>query len=489
MNNEFINKIFVGDVLSVLKTLPDELVDCIITSPPYWAQRDYGVEGQIGLEKTPEEYVEKLVTIFREARRVLKKSGTLWLNLGDTYYGGGFRHSDGTDEEFAEKYPKQASNRGAASLETRDKLSKIRALKHPVLKPKDLVGIPWRVALALQEDGWWLRQDIIWHKINAMPEPVKDRFVKSHEYVFLFSKSPDYYFDSYAVKEPYTEPLNRWGGNILIARGESLWDKSTGHSTYRNRNMRPDPRGRNRRDVWSIPTKPFHRAHFATFPEDLIEPMILAGCPEFVCKKCGKPRERMFCKKEHKGEEKPPSPKFANSLVHSAGGRAFYYTEQRKYPVNQKEFAMFLRQYVKGHEQELDEAFTPTMWRHWIRTDDSGGALPDKEQYLILKQICNLPDDYDEKMTETVEILVDDEGDKEEFCGWSDCGCNAGFEPGIVLDPFMGSGTVGLVARKLGRYYIGIELNPQYAEMARERIEELENLHRSLFDMSLFDDR
>ena len=417
MNSEYVNKIFVGDVLEVLKTLPDELVDCIITSPPYWAQRDYGVEGQIGLERTPEEYVEKLATIFRETRRVLKKTGTLWLNLGDTYYGGGFGHGDDdTDEEFAEKYPKQATNRGTASIEARDKLNKIRSSRHPVLKPKDLVGIPWRVALALQEDGWWLRQDIIWHKINAMPEPVKDRFVKSHEYIFLLSKSPDYYFDSYTVKEPYTEPLNRWGGDILVARGESLRDASTGHNTYRNRNMRPDPRGRNRRDVWSIPTRPFHGAHFATFPEDLIEPMILAGCPEFVCKKCGKPRERMFCKKENKGEEKPPSPKFANSLVSSAGDRAFYYTEQQK-------------------------------------------------------------------------TLVDDEGDKEEFCGWSDCGCGAGFMPGIVLDPFMGSGTVGLVARKLGRYYIGIELNPKYAEMARKRIEEWENSHRSLFDMSLFDNR
>jgi len=337
MNNEFINRIFVGDVLEILKTLPDELVDCIITSPPYWAQRDYGVEGQIGLEKTPEEYVEKLVTIFREARRVLKKSGTLWLNLGDTYYGGGFGYGDETDEEFAEKYPKQASNRGTANIEARDRLNKVRSSKHPVLKPKDLVGIPWRVALALQQDGWWLRQDIIWHKINAMPEPVSDRFVKSHEHIFLLAKSPNYYFDNYAVKEPYTEPLNRWGGNILIARGESLWDAGTGHKTYRNRNMRPDPRGRNRRDVWSIPTRPFHGAHFATFPEDLVEPMLLAGCPE----------------------------------------------------------------------------------------------------------------------------------------------------NGIVLDPFMGSGTVGLVARKLGRYYIGIELNSQYAEMARKRIEEWENAHRSLFDTSL----
>src|SRR3990167_6215875 len=181
-----INQILQGDCLEVLKTLESESVDCIITSPPYWGLRDYGVEGQLGLEKTPEEYVAKMVEVFREVKRVLKKEGVMFLNLGDSYAAGG--NGGGTK--------KQDSNRGTLALKGKVKKAP------PGLKPKDLIGIPWRVAFALQVDGWYLRQDIIWAKPNPMPESVTDRCTKSHEYIFLLTKSPKYYFDNEAIKEP-----------------------------------------------------------------------------------------------------------------------------------------------------------------------------------------------------------------------------------------------------------------------------------------------
>lgn len=261
-----INKIYQGDVLEVLKTFPDECIDCVVTSPPYWGLRDYGVDNQIGLESTPEEYVNKIVEIFREIKRILKKEGTAWLNLGDSYNGTGYGQENNNS-------PKQLSNRGAKTSASNGKNIK-------TLKPKDLVGIPWRVAFALQTDGWYLRQDIIWHKPNPMPESVTDRCTKSHEYVFLLAKSQKYFYDNEAIKDKYIAPMNRWGGDKLKADGISKWDKGTGQTTYRKRNMRPDPNGRNKRSVWTIKTKPFSEAHFATFPTDLIEPMIKAGCPE-----------------------------------------------------------------------------------------------------------------------------------------------------------------------------------------------------------------
>ena len=272
------NKIIQGDALEVLKTFPDEFIDCCITSPPYWGLRDYGVEGQIGLERTPEEYVAKMVEVFREVKRVLKKEGTFWLNLGDSYWGGGFGTSPGGNEDFTERYPKQASNRGTQDYETRKKLGALKK-HHSILKPKDLVGIPWRVAFALQADGWYLRQDIIWAKPNPMPESVTDRCTKSHEYIFLLTKSPRYYFDNEAIKEPASEASKerykyRFGSPAQATRGmnETVPTGKKEHLIGITT--------RNKRSVWTVTTKPCKEAHFATFPPDLITPMILAGCPE-----------------------------------------------------------------------------------------------------------------------------------------------------------------------------------------------------------------
>jgi DNA modification methylase len=265
-----VNKIIQGDSLEILKTLPDESVDSMITSPPYWGLRDYGVAGQLGLEKTPEEYVVKMVEVFREVKRVLKKEGTCWLNLGDSYAGGGRAGNEGIQKW--------------GGIEKSDERKYGKPQPIPTnLKPKDLVGIPWRVAFALQADGWWLRQDIIWHKPNPMPESVTDRCTKSHEYIFLLSKKANYYYDADAIKEPYTEQIDRWGGDYkrrALNEKHDVAEKANANSLARVRDMRPDKNGRNKRSVWTVATKPYKEAHFATFPEDLIVPMVKAGCPK-----------------------------------------------------------------------------------------------------------------------------------------------------------------------------------------------------------------
>lgn len=249
--------LYQGDALEILRQLPSGSVHTCVTSPPYWGLRDYGVEGQIGLEETPEEYVEKLVAVFREVRRVLRDDGTLWLNLGDSYTSGG----------RATRAPDRKS--GAREMS-------VRPPTPFGLKPKDLVGIPWRVAFALQADGWYLRSDIIWAKPNALPESVRDRPTKAHEYIFLLSKSPRYYYDADAIREPLAETTIKRGskGKYVGAARKGLKQQPS-----KNAHVMGHPLGRNKRTVWTVSTKPFKGAHFAVFPPDLIEPCILAGSP------------------------------------------------------------------------------------------------------------------------------------------------------------------------------------------------------------------
>jgi len=281
-----------GDALEILSLLPDESVQCCVTSPPYWGLRDYGLPGQLGLEKTPDEYVSKMVVIFREVRRVLRDDGTLWLNLGDTYFGDSPVRKTGT-ECFSKEWDKnQTRSRGGAR----------RSASHTDrLKPKDLVGVPWRVAFALQADGWYLRMDIIWSKPNPMPESVTDRPTKAHEYIFLMSKSARYCYDQDAIKEKaITSPT---GKSHLVPSG---WDTGPGShkvkaGRYDNRKGFTSDQGgggagfhrhsgnrssdgteyikRNKRSVWTVATQPFKRAHFATFPKKIPRDCILAGCP------------------------------------------------------------------------------------------------------------------------------------------------------------------------------------------------------------------
>ena len=242
-----------GDVREVLKTLDDESVQCVVTSPPYWGLRDYGVDDQLGLEETPEKYVENMVSVFQEVKRVLRKDGTVWLNLGDSYSSGG---------------------RKTQTTQTVREGQEGTAVRPPIvegIKPKDLIGIPWRVAFALQEDGWYLRSDIIWNKPNPMPEAVKDRPTKSHEYIFLLTKSAKYYYDYEAIKEKGEYPAGTRAAKASDARS------SMGFVNSRPPEYKIYDGTRNKRSVWKITTKPYKEAHFATFPEELPETCIKAG--------------------------------------------------------------------------------------------------------------------------------------------------------------------------------------------------------------------
>jgi site-specific DNA-methyltransferase (adenine-specific) len=387
------HRIIQGDCIEGLRTLPDASVHCCVTSPPYWGLRDYGHDGQIGLEGTPTAYVERIVEVFREVRRVLRDDGTLWLNLGDSYAA-----ARGGTSMPAETLAGGVSGRGDI-VAKRGRESGYTPHRDPAahgLKHKDLVGIPWRVAFALQADGWWLRQDIIWHKPNPMPESVRDRCTKAHEYVFLLTKSERYFYDAEAVSEAAicdrkpgrkitdTRETHGTGGgnagiNSLLAR-------------YHEGNA---PTTRNRRSVWTITTKPYSGAHFAVMPPDLVEPCILAGCPEQCCPVCGAGYERITAKQKR---------------FESGSGR-------------------------------------------------SGNAIEGKQD-LAASETNSTPDI---RMGPVVSVQT---------LGWAPvCDCAAsGTMPGTVLDPFAGSGTTLAVAAELGRSGIGCELNPEYIELASQRI-------------------
>lgn len=285
------NLILQGDATTRLKELPDESVDLCVTSPPYYQLRDYGVEGQIGLESSVEEYIGRLVEVFEEVRRVLKKDGNLYINIGDSYAGGAGRW--GGTENMSEK---QRSNFGSQG-----QIPKAKPWKHEVIKRKELIGIPWRLAFALQAKGWYLREDIIWAKPNPMPESVTDRCTRSHEYIFHFTKEAHYYYDAAAISEPSADStleriaqdiehqvgseraVGKTNGNMKACKPRYGGKKYTENPEqfYRTKSLnaydfRPM---RNKRDVWTVSTKPCKEAHFATFPLDLIEPCILAGSP------------------------------------------------------------------------------------------------------------------------------------------------------------------------------------------------------------------
>ena len=291
VGKEFRNRILVGNALSILKNLPRNSIDCCVTSPPFFKLRSYGkladtiwggkphcrhewakagktngsfcrrcngFKGQLGQEPTIELYTEHLVEIFNEVRRVLTEHGTLWLNLADTYYS--------TD----------------------------KCQPHHFLKPKDLCGTPWVVALALRQNGWYLRSDIVWYKPNCLPESIRDRPTRAHEYVFLLAKSRNYYYDAHAIREQSSQSsirrLEQKGGAMDYVHGVN-----PGHSARRAlENFTRNPGSRNKRSVWTIPTQPYRGAHFAVFPEELARSCILAGCPEWVCSRCGKPRVKIL---------------------------------------------------------------------------------------------------------------------------------------------------------------------------------------------------
>jgi DNA modification methylase len=285
-----------GDALTVLRTLVSESVHCCVTSPPYWGLRDYGVSAQLGLERTPEEYIARMVEVFREVRRVLRADGTLWLNIGDSYSNDTkwCGHSGGKNYTIsAGGYQGQRVRRNKDCDPKRGDSAPGQPMDRccgPGLKPKDLAGIPWALAFALRADGWYLRSEIIWHKPNPMPESVADRPTKAHEQIFLLAKSESYFYDCDAIREPQ----NGWNGSKF----DGPRDLEIRPNTWRKPRSWPSgglqmgaggakgdaPRtthdaGRNKRSVWTIATQPYPEAHFATFPEALVEPCVKAGCP------------------------------------------------------------------------------------------------------------------------------------------------------------------------------------------------------------------
>lgn len=432
-----LNTIVQGHVLEQLQMLPDECIDCIVTSPPYWALRDYKTEpqiwsthtrsnckhlwrtatkkwhsdrgknprkevfsdefqtegtkhatcelcgawnGSLGLEPTPGEFIEHLCQVFDEVKRVLKKTGTLWVNLGDTYSAQRWSNNKGT-----------SFMRTGKSAEEREPIE-----KESGLPDKCLVQIPARFAIAMTDRGWILRNEIIWHKPNCMPSSVKDRFTVDFEKMFFFTKNKKYHFETQEEEAKYD------GRKDLMMKGSPKYKESVmpgqpehsmaarGHVRWRKSKNPWEGMIRNKRCVWTIPTKPFADAHFAVFPEKLIEIPIKAGCPEFVCNKCGKAREPIIKSQYQKRE-------------------------------------------VKWHPEkygDIDE-----------QNKRLGRLQPPPGIKNTSKKI-----------------------------GYSDCGCNVGWKPGIVLDPFMGSGTTAVVAQRLGRQFIGIDLNEEYIKIAKKRI-------------------
>jgi DNA modification methylase len=417
-----------ADVLKGLASLPDGSVQCVVTSPPYWGLRDYGMEGQIGLEPTPEEYVEKMVRVFREVRRVLRKDGTVWLNMGDCY------SPQSSHPAFPEL--RQGFNQRSRSLCDNGQRPPVEGLK-----PKDLVGMPWRLAFALQADGWWLRSDIVWSKPNPMPESVTDRPTKSHEFVFLLAKSSSYFYDADAIREPHKEESIARVNRTHHTSGHK-WENGPGDQTIANDlSSALSVGGRNRRTVWEIPTQPFPEAHFATFPGALVEPCIKAGTSERgCCPKCGSPWVRMV----EKGE--PDEDWKAKCGADSAG-----------------EYNGI------SHKQMAVTAHPPNTRPNDLHKQDALG----KPTYTGFNAR------YKEKQVQNASdvkrrIL---EGMRERMSTWVP-GCTCGGEPVpcVVLDPFAGSGTVAKVTRELGRSSVSIEINPAYVEMIKKRMRYYEQL-------------
>jgi len=455
--------LFNGDCRSMYE-LPDNSVQMVVTSPPYWGLRKYAGEqdliwgdnhcehewgsqietgdnrfrgvnantggnanpeifaggkalsqfcspcgawrGAYGLEPTPELYVQHTIEILREIRRVLRKDGCVFWNIGDSYFGGG--NNRGNNSPISDK---QASNFGAVGQCAEHQKN---VGKHQTIKPKDLCLIPFRVALETQRDGWWVRSVIIWNKLNPMPESITDRPTESHEYILMLTKNKNYYWDAEAVREPYTEPLNRWGGpefrnssHKYIELGGHDGEQHYGATSMfrKGRPVRPDESGRNLRSVWTFPTQGYPEAHFATFPEKLPELCIKAATPEVgCCSKCGKPYERIV---KVVGHQVTDAMKVAGC---NASGM---YAGSEK-----KDYSATLSQQPSESKRRILESMSEVRESEW-------------------KPACN---------------------------------CNAEAVPSIVLDPFAGSGTTLAVAKREGRRAIGYELSSDYCKLAKDRV-------------------
>lgn len=378
MSLEFRNRILCGDALKILRRLPDNSVHCAVTSPPYFRLRDYGYAGQIGLEETVDEYIAKLVEVFREVRRVLRHDGTLWLNLGDSYANDA-------------KWGGSGGGKRAKGLHGTDKT---RDRARSGFQHKQLLMIPHRVAIALQANGWYVRSDIVWAKPSPMPESVQDRPTRAHEYIFLLAKSRYYFYDIDAIREPVAESTKKryrygWNGKAHAQHPGTGRTNNTGKwigdPVAKEQSVE---RGKNKTTVWVVPPANYKKAHFATFPPDLIAPPILAGCPERVCSACGTPYRRIVTREfVPQADVSPERVAYRGKIV------------ERKYAGR-----------PRGSLKVRTEGFQPG------------------------------------------------------------CDCGAVVTSGVVLDPFIGSGTTAVVAKRARRDFIGIEANPEYVAMAYQRL-------------------
>ena len=426
----------VGDAAEVLRGMPDGCVQCCVTSPPYWGLRDYGVAGQLGLEPSPEEYVAAMVGVFREVRRVLRDDGVLWLNLGSCFAG---------SATAGDKRP--GSGRADGIVDDRAQRNRNGVGAVPGLKPKDLVGIPWLVAFALQADGWWLRSDVIWSKPNPMPESVTDRPASAHEHVFLLAKSALYFYDADAVREgavggnahdltgpgasaPGQTPQR--GNRGRTGCGSALRAGNDHEPRERSTQDSDPPRGsRNLRDVWTIATCPTPEAHFATFPPALVTPCIKAGTSERgACPTCGAPWERVVERGDVVCRGGSDDGKLATDATDTSYERRFGGAlTQREHTTTG------FRPTCDCYDDRYREDFPyPRSARKRWQRDISG------DHWRRVRQRPGLD-------------------------GWAADGC-------VVLDPFCGTATAGEVALLHGRRFIGIELSAEYAEQfARPRLE------------------
>lgn len=405
--HDFRNRLLVGDVLSQLRRLPSQSVHLVVTSPPYYRIRDYGVPGQIGLEATGEEYVAKLVSVFREVRRVLRHDGSMYVNMGDSWVGGARGNDVGSTLE--------GSRDGQAESRKVSPRSGVFGLKE-----KQLIGMPWRVALALQADGWWLREDNIWNKKNVMPQSARDRTTRTHEYVFQFSRASRYFHDMTAVEEPQSENerkrrlMQQAKGNRTVyalhrdgMAGQPPQGQNGAARNSEARQLLAMKGTRNLRSVWAISTGKYRdpdpegrsKRHFAIFPEKLVEICVKAGTSEKgVCSLCGAPWRRMI----------RPTEAYREILAANLG---------------------------KNHNKDRAED---------LRTGRYGTGLA--RHHNITPEFRTL--------------------------GWeASCRCSlGGVLPAVVLDPFIGSGTTAVASERLGRDWVGIELVPDYAQAAEKRI-------------------
>ena len=516
-------KILHGNCLDTLKDLEDQSINTCITSPPYYGLRDYGTaeweggdencdhkigretrgglsdmqktskgsfddeaiknnqpcpkcgavrkDSQLGLEETPEEFVENLVQVFREIKRVLRDDGTVWLNMGDSYAMSSIR---GKDSKFSGHLGamKHWGKKGSIKLGKRNLPFN--------LKPKNLIGMPWRLALALQADGWYLRQDIIWHKPAPMPESVKDRCTKAHEYIFLLSKNKKYYYDNEAIKEDAKYPQGpNSPKSIKKGKGEFGMDTRGGLSKIGS-----NPK-RNKRSVWTIQTRPFKGAHFATFPKDLIKPCVLAGCPKKVCVECDEPyiNKPIYEYIDKTSSTSNTHGKYGNQEIEASNRQGLHANrgnkliEVRDNLPKQSVFVNFIRNKTNAKTLAENTNIKLTKIEHWFRNDESGFAYPSIDDWIKVRDFVN---DWSNEFTEidnclTSYELKSDAVESKKINGHGlqkQCDCQTNeTKAGTVLDPFGGSGTTGIVAASYGRNAILLELNKEYIELSKARIE------------------